>query len=306
MSQPRRKKAGDLEQFLLDQIITAKHSSLKAHELLSAIATLSITISIPLIANVAQAVSFNFTPTFDTSTPEGQAAFNGFVEAGDLWSSIFSDPITINYTIGFDSLGDSTLAQARSASAVFRYETIATALANDSTSTDDVSAVSNLPGFDVSGTDIFAFVGTEEDGSLEFDPFTTNTVTADNVFLDVNKANAKALRLTTDANGNSIDYSTEDASLTFNSDFTFDFDRSDGIDANTFDFVGIAAHEIGHGLGFISGVDIVDFNLTRTTENRLNLDSFAVDLIGNSGNPCCVRVSENGVKLPLIFYCIRL
>jgi hypothetical protein len=49
--------------------------------------------------------------------------------------------------------------------------------------------------------------------------------------------------------------------MTFSSNFAFDYDRSDGITPGQFDFVGVAVHEIGHGLGFISGVDDVDFVL---------------------------------------------
>lgn len=40
----------------------------------------------------------------------------------------------------------------------------------------------------------------------------------------------------------------------FNSNFEFDFDASDGIDFNKTDFEGVAVHEIGHALGFTSGV----------------------------------------------------
>lgn len=53
-----------------------------------------------------------------------------------------------------------------------------------------------------------------------------------------------------------------DGSITFNSKRTFDFDPSNGITAGQFDFVGTATHEIGHVLGFISGVDILDLNST--------------------------------------------
>ena len=39
---------------------------------------------------------------------------------------------------------------------------------------------------------------------------------------------------------------------------------ADGITAGAYDFVGIATHEIGHALGFISGVDILDINSSTT------------------------------------------
>jgi len=42
----------------------------------------------------------------------------------------------------------------------------------------------------------------------------------------------------------------------FNSSFPFDFDPGDGIDVDKFDFDAVAAHEIGHVLGFESNVGI--------------------------------------------------
>src|SRR5215471_16934224 len=47
--------------------------------------------------------------------------------------------------------------------------------------------------------------------------------------------------------------STDDAArIAFNSNFTFDFDPTDGIAANAIDFDAVATHEIGHVLGFHS------------------------------------------------------
>ncbi|MCE9530384.1 MAG: NF038122 family metalloprotease, partial [Planctomycetes bacterium] len=47
----------------------------------------------------------------------------------------------------------------------------------------------------------------------------------------------------------------------------YDFDRSNGINASQVDFVGVAAHEIGHLLGFYSGVDNLDFNAMAPGKN---------------------------------------
>ena len=46
-------------------------------------------------------------------------------------------------------------------------------------------------------------------------------------------------------------------SIGFNNTFGFDFDPSDGIDANKVDFEAVAVHEIGHALGFMSSADEV-------------------------------------------------
>ncbi|HET9533042.1 MAG TPA: NF038122 family metalloprotease [Blastocatellia bacterium] len=49
-------------------------------------------------------------------------------------------------------------------------------------------------------------------------------------------------------------------SIGFNSNFSFDFDPSDGIQPGRVDFEAVAVHEIGHALGFVSMVGLQEFN----------------------------------------------
>ena len=68
-------------------------------------------------------------------------------------------------------------------------------------------------------------------------------------------------------------------SRTFSSAFSFDFNPDDGVTAGQMDFIGVAIHEIGHALGFISGVDTYDYYGGPSGPGRasnINLNSYAV------------------------------
>jgi len=71
-----------------------------------------------------------------------------------------------------------------------------------------------------------------------------------------NKAHMKALGL------RSLDthFGSSDGTIKFNTKFisTFDFDISNGIDETQVDFLTVCLHEIGHLLGFTSGIDQID------------------------------------------------
>jgi len=89
--------------------------------------------------------------------------------------------------------------------------------------------------------------------AAQFSYFTPPNIEPD-LAIGVTKANLKALGLS------NLDFvhGINDATITFNTLFTFDYDSSDGITSGTIDFESVALHEIGHALGFQSSVDTVD------------------------------------------------
>ena len=206
--------------------------------------------AVGISGNPAQALSFNFTPAASGITPE---ALVGFQEAGNFWASVLTDNVIINLTVGFSQLDPDVLADASFTEYIDSYTNVRNAFVADIKTTDDALAVANLaaaPSFGV----LINGTSDNPNGSGSPTPYVDNDGGANNTTINMSRANAKALGLVA---GNSAD---EDARIRFNNDFDFDLDRSDGITAGFFDFVGIAIHEIGHALGFISGVDVVDFN----------------------------------------------
>jgi hypothetical protein len=202
----------------------------------------------------ANALTFNFSAASGMS----QQAIDGFAQAGALWSSIFSDHVTVNIDINFTALGTNILAQAGSSKQSFAYTQVQNALNADKSSTDDNTAVANLssnPAFNM----LLNRTYNNPNGIGSATTYLDNDGDANNTTIRMNTANAKALGLATTA--------TSDASISFSNLFTWDFDRSNGITTGTFDFVGVAAHEIGHALGFVSGVDILDINSPNVINN---------------------------------------
>lgn len=89
----------------------------------------------------------------------------------------------------------------------------------------------------------------------------------------------------TTANAKAIGYNPgagADATITFNSQFNFDYDRTNGVSGT--DFQTVAAHEIGHALGFVSAVDDID---ATTAGQYPNITLNPLDL---------VRFNANGPK----------
>jgi hypothetical protein len=237
--------------------------------------------------NQAQAVTFNFSPEVGTS----QAAINGFVEAGALWSNLLTDNAIVNIDIAFNSLGGNAIGNTQYAREMVSYTDFRNALTADATSGDDATAIANLP--TGSSFDLWInLTGDNPNGAGSLTPYLDNDGSDNNSTIRLTTANMKALGLATTQ--------TSDASIAFNSDVSFDFDRSDGISAGSYDFVGVATHEIGHALGFMSGVNILDYNPLNfsndlTYVNALDLFRFSADSY-NQGKSTIDWTADTGEK----------
>lgn len=197
-----------------------------------------------------------------------QFAIDGFQEAADLWSAVFTDDIVVNINIDYLALPFPILGSTNSIKISPTYSDFRTALAADMTSADDATAVAHLQ----AGPALTFLLNRTSDspnGSGSATPFLDNNGSANNTTSWVTRANAKAVGLL------APDDAGIDASISFTDQFAWDFDRSDGISANATDFVGVAAHEIGHALGFVSGVDILDGN-SPPTGGTFPEDAFTV------------------------------
>ncbi len=176
-----------------------------------------------------------------------QAVIDGFVAAGNAWSSYLTDDVTVNVDIGFESLEPSTLGSARATQAILPYQFVRENLIEDATSIYDYFAVSSLP----EGDSIAMLINLTAENGGYLTSYLDNNGSVNNANLQITYANAKAIGL-------SVDETQSDGFISLNRDVAWDFNRDDGIVAGANDFIGVAIHEIAHILGFGSQVDSLD------------------------------------------------
>jgi hypothetical protein len=179
-----------------------------------------------------------------TANPAALAAFEA---AADAWEARFTDPITVIVNADIASLGPGIIGSASAPALSAGYNTIRNSMVADANSSASVSdnIATSLP------------TATQFAGSLPVG-FGFNG----NIF--ATKANLKALGFT---GLDAIAGTPSDGNIIFSSNFSFDYDRSDGVSAGQIDFQTVATHEIGHLLGFTSVVDEIDSVLPGTSSS---------------------------------------
>ena len=234
-----------------------------------AVAVVGLVFNVAGSNQIAHALTLNFSP--EPSTPS--AATSGLIAAGDLLSSKFTDDVNLDIGFRFSSVQS---PGAASTLLEFPYQRVLEALKLDRTSRADFTAARNLQ----SGPALNFLINRTIDnpnGAVSSIPYLDNDGSANNTTIRMTASNAKGLGLDrASATAESIfaggDLS-RDAVVILNpfgiGGLPWDFDRTDGIAPGTLDFTGIAAHELGHVLGFSSGVDILDRGFSTPAEDQL-------------------------------------
>jgi len=203
-------------------------------------------------------VNFNITADPGTS----QNVIDAFSIATGEWSAVLlGNDITVNINLSYVPLAPGSLAQTSSSYVQEDYASVVTSLNTSATSADDISAYSHLqPGPTYSR--LINHTLDNPNGTNSATPY-VNSLSP----VLLSRANAKAL-------GFVGPDGTPDGAIQFNSTAPFDFNPSDGTTSGQVDFATIAAHEIGHVLGFDSIIN----RLEQFPTNADQLPAMILDL----------------------------
>jgi hypothetical protein len=221
--------------------------------LIKAITTLSFSAPIYCI-DLAQAANFNFTYGLET-TEEQKIAFE---LAGKIWGTYLADPVNINIHVKMEK--KENLPERVIGGAIpffetnYNYSNFVDLLDLDSKHQDDIATINSLDR------------GSSWQTMTKFGLQQSNTI-------NMTRANAKAIGAI------APDSAELDGLIVMNdlknSSISWHYGYSRKMSNNTLDYTSVAIHEIGHILGFVSGLDLVSQDNPQEIINSANpLDLF--------------------------------
>jgi hypothetical protein len=197
-----------------------------------------VSLGLALIAVVesqttARAVTFNFSYAPGTSLEQ----MVGMEMAGGIWSSHLSDNVSVNiYTQTDDSLPTNAIGGALPGISADRsYDAFRSGAYRDRISTDDRNAYSNLQN--------------DDDG---YTVMTNGNTQDENEQINLTRSNAKALGILNDSglDGVILVSDLKNNSVGWNYNY-----QDSSVPNDKLDHLSTGMHEIGHVLGFVSGID---------------------------------------------------
>ena len=167
-----------------------------------------------------------------------------------VWEGYLGDDVTVNiHTEVTDQLDPDVMGGALPAFVTVKEsydDDIRLKLINDATTADDTTAIThNLP------------------SSSTFDVYANGADAVTSGDFNVTTANAKAFGLAS-AHGTQLDgfIAISDLASDPRHDWDYDVSRATTIESDEIDFLSVVLHEVGHVLGFISGIDSPDWLAT--------------------------------------------
>lgn len=190
----------------------------------------------PLPPGAPRGGSFDIVINAGAGLGGNAAALAAIERAAAQWEAYITDPITVTIEADLTNLGNNGVPGSTDLVMLgfTDYAIVRTAWINDADIDDGI--LSSLP--------TQAQLAITLPGGYTLLPG-----------LAVSKANLKAIG----GFGNlDAQFGAADGTITFNSGYPYDYNNANGVGVNLIDFETIAAHEIGHVLGFVSSVDTVD------------------------------------------------
>ncbi len=214
----------------------------------------------PVATQPSRLGTFNIQINAGSTLASNQAALDSFNRAARQWIDRIADPFTVFINADLGSFNEpGVIGAASSVTLEGAFDTIRNQMVTDALDEADDAIVAALPTNATFNASLPA--GGTRSGNLR-----------------LNKANAKALGFT----GLDAAFGMSDGMITFNNAFGFDFDNRDGVGAGLIDFETVAAHEIGHVLGFVSIVDDINAgDITDITPYTFDLFRFENNVIGS-------------------------